>query len=55
MRTENSQNSSEDTQKKWTSVYQPNKKPKTSKYFKTDRYETIEYRGYHNPNEKERG
>lgn len=49
MKSENSENNSKDTQKKWTSIYTPNKKPKTS------RYETIKYRGYYNPNEKERG
>ena len=55
MRIDNLETKSEDTQKNWTSIYKPNKKPKTSKHFKTDRYETIKYRGYHNPNEKERG
>ena len=54
MKTENLKKNSEGTQKKWTSIYTPNKKPKTSKYFKTDRYETIKYRGYHNPNQEER-
>ena len=53
MRTDNLETKSEDTEKKWTSIYKPNKKPKTSRYF--NRYETIKYRGYNNPNEKERG